>query len=74
MNNKFTRFIGAMVLYIMVWTFMFCVIPTFAMIFGGSFIEVAQCPPYIALMVIVGNIALGIIFHNLFDSDIRFHD
>jgi len=71
--NKFTRFFVAMVLYIVCWLFLFLVIPSLTLLFGGSFLAVIQHPAYIiAFGVIIINIFLGCIFHDAFDEDFNF--
>ena len=70
--NKFIRFIVAAILYILCWIAMFLVIPTIAWIFGAEFLDVAQSGAYCALMVIMGNILLGMLFHGFFDKEFNF--
>lgn len=74
MNNKLTRFILFTVLYIVLWTIGFTLIPLIIKIFGGNFYEVCQHPGYIMIYCIFGTIFWGCVFSEGIDEDFRVKD
>lgn len=66
---KFLRIIILAIIYVIMWTAMYCIIPSIIFIFGGSFLDTVHAAPYIMVMLIGGNFILGFLFYKTIDGN-----
>jgi hypothetical protein len=69
--EKLGRFSILLLLYVILFIFLFTIIPSIAWIFGGSFRDVVHCAPYVAFAIVGYNCLLGAIFSNCFDTNFK---
>lgn len=69
--EKLGRFAILLVLYVLSFVIVYTIIPSITWLFGGSFLEVAQCAPYAAFCIIFLNFALGFVFSECFDTNFK---
>lgn len=67
--QKLFRFLSLTLLYIVLLSAFYCIVPFLTMLFGGSFTDVSQNDSYIVIYLILGNIGLCFLFNECFDSD-----
>lgn len=72
---KMLRLLVMCLVYVILWTLLFAVIPSITWLFGGSFTEIVSAPVYIIFSLIIYNIMLGCLFDITVDgADFTFKD
>ncbi len=69
--EKLGRFSILLILYVIAFIVLFTIIPSITWIFGGSFLDVAHCAPYVAFCIVGYNCLLGTIFSHCFDENFK---
>lgn len=69
--EKLGRFAILLVLYVIAFVIVYSIIPSVVWIFGGSFLEVAQCALYAAFCIMFINIYLAMVFSECFDTNFK---
>ena len=69
--EKLGRFAILLLLYVFSFVIAYSIIPSVVWIFGGSFLDVAQCAPYAAFCIMFINISLAIVFSECFDHNFK---
>lgn len=67
--KKLGRFTLLAFFYVALVVAFYCVIPSIAWLFGGSFLEVAQHPLHVLVVGLSTIIMVGVVFNESFDSD-----
>lgn len=69
---KLLRFFVVTLFAIVLFCFLYCIIPSIVWLFGGNFLEVAQAPAHAVLGVIIYGTGTGTIINETVDKHFRF--
>ena len=69
---KLIRFFVVVIFTIILFCFLYCIVPSIIWLFGGNFLEVAQSPAHAVIGTIIYGVLTGGIINETVDEDFRF--
>jgi len=71
---KLIRFFIITIIAIVLFCFLYCIVPTIVWLFGGNFLEVAQAPTHAVIGVIIYGAGTSCIINETVDENFFFKD